>query len=115
MCQLPLWRKTAPRGLSAAGLLAILIVAGLGLSELFSQENLNESDAKKAPIAPRRFEVQIQTSEGKPVVGATVRPWAVGHGAGSFLVKEQRVPATKSDAEGKATIVFPEDAELADD
>jgi len=99
--------------MSPFSLIATVLFIGLGLPRLAAEED-READANPLP-APRRFEFHIQTSAGKPVKGAKVTPWAVLCNGGSFAVQEKRVPAVNSDAEGKAIVVFPKDAELAED
>lgn len=116
MCRSNLWRSAIGRCLSSYALIAVGLFIGLDLP-ILAAEVEDEKPAKANPAgAPRRFEFHIQTTDGKPVEGAKIYPWAVLCNGGSFAVQEKRVPAVKSDVDGKATIVFPHDAELeADD
>jgi hypothetical protein len=72
--------------------------------------------ATKSPRIQFEFRFQVVTAKGKPVVGATVRPWGIslaGQGS-SFGLDEKQFPLTKTDSQGVVRIAFPSVGALRD-
>jgi beta-lactamase regulating signal transducer with metallopeptidase domain/protocatechuate 3,4-dioxygenase beta subunit len=96
--------------------IAILIFAGsLGLvtlraadppkSEGAKAADIEKSTAADAPANPE-FLFHVFDSQGNPVVGATVTPWACSSGPGSTGLQPKDIAPVKTDADGLARIVF---------
>lgn len=75
----------------------------------------NAGDEKpKTDIKWSKMTVQVVDPEGKPLEGATVRPWALrsGNGHGMWNDKRYGEPSTTTtNADGKADVTFPESNE----
>jgi beta-lactamase regulating signal transducer with metallopeptidase domain/protocatechuate 3,4-dioxygenase beta subunit len=76
-------------------------------------ETVKVTEAAKPDVASKavqpEFRFYVVNTQGKPVVGAKVQPWAcsfVGTG-GSAGLNEKLIPPTTTDAEGMVRIVFP--------
>lgn len=61
---------------------------------------------------PREFLFQVVTRDGKPVVGATVTPWALSCSGGSFSVNDKQESVAKSDSNGTARVVFTKEMDV---
>jgi beta-lactamase regulating signal transducer with metallopeptidase domain/protocatechuate 3,4-dioxygenase beta subunit len=72
--------------------------------------------AADSPPIQFEFRFQVVTTKGNPVVGATVRPWAVSLAwqGSSFSLDEKQFPPQKTDAQGVVRIVFPSVGVLRD-
>ena len=110
--------------LVASGLLLVVLAVGIGSSQADEPEPAapqipaaaEKSKPDSTPAAGAEFSFTVVTADGKPVVGASVRPWAMGVQNGSFGLPEKKFLTVKTDTEGKAHIVIPEpgnDADLA--
>ena len=68
-------------------------------------------------IAWSRMVVKVVDAEGRPIVGAVVRPWALRAGNGHGLWVEDAYGApkrTRTDAAGQSEVVFPQSSQWRD-
>jgi hypothetical protein len=95
------------RQLSAAIRCGLFVIAlGSDVTALRADDGSNE-DRDPSRAAGSEFAFTVVSTDGKPVIGATVRPWAVGVKSGSFLLPEKRFPPLTTDREGIARISLP--------
>ena len=104
------------------GFLGSLLIAVPAFGTICRQEPVTE-ESPAGPLPEKQevleFEVFVSDSEGEPVKGATVKPWAIGsaQGHGMWTSKSTGIePASATtDSSGKATIRYPKYANVAEE